>query len=85
VNRSAEEVALVPPGVVTITLTVPSDSAGAEAFIVAEFTTLTELDAVVPNTTVAPETNPDPLMVTTSPPANGPLEGATPVMVGTGR
>jgi hypothetical protein len=40
VNWSAEPVALVPPGVVTVMSTVPADSAGAVAVILLELLTV---------------------------------------------
>ena len=67
---------------VTVTSTVPADSAGAVAVIeVAEFTVT--LEAVVdPNLTVSPDVNPVPVTVTDVPPAVGPLVGLTAITAG---
>ena len=50
-NRSADEVALVPPGVVTVIFTVPADPAGEMAWISVEDTTLKDVAAVLPKNT----------------------------------
>ena len=73
----------VPPAVVAVTLTVPTDPAGAVAVMeVAELTT-TLAAALAPKlTAVDPLTNPVPVRVTTVPPATGPLVGLRPVTVG---
>ena len=83
VNWSALLVALVPPGVVTVTSTVPAASAGAVAVIAVALLTVTPVAAVVPNFTVAPARNPVPVIVTLVPPANGPADELTAVTVGT--
>ena len=81
---SALLVAEVPPAPVTVTLTVPADSAGATAVIdVAELTVTLEA-AVEPKLTVLPDTKPVPVIVTDVPPAVGPLVGLTTVTVGGG-
>ena len=85
VKRSAEEVVLVPPGVVTVTSTVPADSAGTVAIKLVELVALTPVAGVVPNVTVTPGTKPDPVMVTAFPPAKGPLWGTRLVTVGVGK
>jgi hypothetical protein len=82
VNWSEMLVALVPPGVVTVTSTVPAVPVGDVAVIELALFTVTPVAAVVPNLTVAPETNPDPVIVTLVPPATGPAEGLTDVTVG---
>jgi hypothetical protein len=84
VNWSALEVALVPPGVVTVTWTVPAMPAGETAEIDVELFTTTPVAALAPKLTVAPETKPVPVIVTDWVPANGPSAGVTPVTVGTG-
>ncbi len=84
VNSSAGEVALVPPGVVTVTSTVPAVPAGETAVMLVPETTVTLLVLVRPKSTVAPVTNPVPVIVTVVPPATGPAAGTTPVTVGTG-
>jgi len=81
VNWSAVEVALVPPGVVTVTLTVPAVSAGLKA--VMEVALLMMLvAAVVPNSTDVAPVKLVPVMVTLVPPAAGPDVGDTLVTVG---
>jgi hypothetical protein len=67
---------------VTVTVTAPALPAGVVAVIVVLFTTDTAVPAVPPNVTVAPEAKFIPAMVTTVPPAAGPLFGDTLVTVG---
>jgi hypothetical protein len=74
--------ALVPPGVVTVIPTTPEDCAGASAFSWVEDTNVTDAEAAEPNATLAPDTNPDPLITTVFPPAGGPAFGATLVTAG---
>ena len=75
---------LVPPGVVTVTSTVPADSAGDVAVTdVAEFT-VTAVAVTVPNITVADEVKPVPVMATDVPPLVEPLVGLIAVTVGKG-
>src|SRR5215831_2956698 len=74
--------ALVPPAVVTVTLTVPVP-AGLVAVILVADTNVTPVPAFAPNLTVAPLAKPVPVMVTTVPPPVGPDEGDTPETVGT--
>ena len=63
-NRSAAEIALVPPGAVTLTSTVPAAWAGDLTMILVGETTVRFVPAGAPNrTAVAPE-NPLPVMVT---------------------
>ena len=67
----------------TVTLTVPGDSAGEMAVIeVGEFT-VTAVAVMLPNITVAEEVKLVPVMVTEVPPAIGPLVGVIEVTVGT--
>jgi hypothetical protein len=75
-------VAEVPPGEVTVTSTVPADSAGLTAVIEVSLLNVTEGAAVVPNLTVESGVNPVPVMVTESPPLVDPAVGLTPVTVG---
>ena len=81
---SAELVALVPPGVVTVTLTTLADLAGEVAVQVVLEEQLTEVPALPPKETVLePTTKPVPVMVTMSVPPLPPAFGLTPVTVGT--
>src|SRR5579884_575521 len=73
-NRSTEVFALVPPGPVTVTSTVPLP-AGAVAVIDVEPLTVTPVAAVAPNLTVSMVVKFDPVTVTLVPPATGPLVG----------
>jgi len=81
VNWSAEVVADVPPGVVTVTLMVPVP-AGLVAVMVVELTTVKLVAAVVPNVTAVAPVKLVPVMVTAVPPVAGPEVGDTPVTVG---
>src|SRR5205807_2291967 len=83
VYLSAVPVALVPPGVVTVISTVPADPAGETAVSFVALTNVTEVPAFAPNLTVAPLTNPVPVIVTVVPPAVGPADGLTAVTAGT--
>ena len=76
--------AVCPSGLATTTSTLPALRAGAVAVSDPEPLTLTALAAAVPNVTVAPETNPEPVIVTTVPPASGPDVGATAAIDGGG-
>src|SRR5579863_756567 len=82
VNWSPLEVAEVPPAVVTVTSTVPADSAGEVAVIVVPLTTETPVAAVPPKETVAGEAKLVPVMVTDVPPEVGPWFGLTALTVG---
>ena len=73
----------MPPAVVTVTLTVPADSAGDVAIIEVAELTVTAVAVTVPNITVAPEAKPVPVMVTEVPPVVGPDVGLMLVTVGT--
>jgi hypothetical protein len=64
-------------------LTVPAACAGAVAFNSVADTNVTNDAAAVPNFTVAPGTNPLPIIVTAVPPAVDPERGLTDDTVGT--
>jgi hypothetical protein len=82
VNWSAELVALVPPGVVTVTSTAPAEPAGEVAVIWVAELTVKVVALVLPSfTAVAPEKF-VPVIVTVVPPAVGPLVGESEVTVG---
>jgi hypothetical protein len=83
VKWSAELVVELPPGVVTVTSTVPASPAGEVALILVALTTVNEVAAVDPKLTAVAPVNPLPVMVTTVPPASGPALGRTAVTVGT--
>ena len=81
-KRSADEIALVPPGVATVTFTVPADSAGDAVVIeVGEFT-LKLVALADPNLTVVAPVKLVPVIVTEVPPATGPFFGDSLVTVG---
>ena len=82
-NWSAAEVVEMPPGVVTVTSTVPLDSAGLVAVICVAETTVKLLAAVVPKSTAVAPLRPVPVIVTRVPPARGPIAGLMLVTVGT--
>jgi hypothetical protein len=84
VYRSAGDVALVPPGLVTVTSTVLALSAGAVAVIDVSLTTVNDVAGVVPKSTAVAAVSPVPVMVTTVPPEVEPLLGLTAVTAGTG-
>ena len=73
-----------PPAAVTITSTVPADSAGEVAVMEVVPTTVTPVAATVPNFTVLPALKLVPVMVTEVPPVVGPVLGVTLVTVGAG-
>jgi hypothetical protein len=82
VKWSALDVGDVPPGVVTVTSTVPALPGGAVAVICVAPFTVKVVAGIVPNlTAVAPE-RAVPVIVTLVPPAAGPEAGLTPVTVG---
>ncbi len=81
VNRSAEDAAEVPAGVTTVTSTLPLP-AGLSAVIVVPLTTVTPVAAFVQKSTAVAPVNPVPVIVTSVPPAAGPLDGLIPVTVG---
>jgi len=74
-------VALVPPGVVTVTSTTP-EPAGEFAVIEAALTTVRLVAAVVPNLTAVVPVKFVPVIATSVPPASGPDVGLRPVTVG---
>ncbi len=80
-NWSADDVADVPEGVVTVTSTVPVP-AGLSAVMVLSLTTVTFVAAVVPKSTTVAPVNPVPVIVTSVPPAAGPVVGERPVTTG---
>ena len=81
-NWSADEVAEVPPAVVTVISTVPADSAGEVAVKEVDELTVTAVAVTVPNITVAPDVKPVPAMDTEVPPEVRPLVGVMEVIVG---
>jgi hypothetical protein len=83
VNWSAGDVALVPPGVVTVTSTVPVPAGEIAVILVAESTVKLEA-LLIPNITVVAPVNPVPVTVTVVPPAAGPAIGEMLVTAGTG-
>jgi hypothetical protein len=74
-------VAEVPPGVVTVTLTVPVP-AGEVAVIDVALLTTTPVAALAPKWTAVAPVKLVPVMVTLVPPAAGPDVGLMPVTVG---
>ena len=79
---SAGEVTEVPPGVVTVTSTVPALPAGAVAVTEVADLTVNEAAAVAPKLTAEALVRLVPVMVTVVPPAVGPALGLTEVSVG---
>ena len=76
-NWSADEVALVPSGVVTVTSTVPVPGGAVAVIEVAESAVI--VAGVEPKSTeVAPDRS-VPVIVTLVPPAGGPVDGVMPV------
>ena len=67
---------------VTVTCTVPADSAGDVAVIEVDELTVVAVAVTVPNITVAEEVKLVPVMVTEVPPAVGPEVGLIEVTVG---
>ena len=76
------EVSLWVSGLVTTTSLAPEAPAGVEQVIEVSETTMMLVQPVPPIVTVTPVTNPVPVIVIVVPPAVGPLEGATELMVG---
>ena len=81
-NRFPEPVALVPSGVVTVTLTLPKEPAGEVASIRCPFTTVKFVAAVPPKLTAVAYEKPVPLILTDAPPVVRPLDGLMLVTVG---
>ena len=71
-------------GFVTITLAPPALPVGVVITSDPAVCTTTPVADTPPTLTVAPAWKPDPLRVTTVPPAVGPLVGVSPVSVGAG-
>jgi len=82
VNRSADEVALVPSGVVTVMSTVPAEWAGDTTVIWVSLSTCTEVPPVESNVTAVAPVKSEPVTVTVVPPAVLPVDGETPVTLG---
>jgi hypothetical protein len=82
VNLSADVFAEVPPGVVTVTSSVPVP-AGDFTVIWLSFTTTRLVADVLSNFTDVAPVKPDPVIVTEVPPAAGPVAGEMAVTVGT--
>ena len=76
--------ALLPAGVVTMTLAEPAEPAGVVAVIEVALTTATPVAATPPKVTLVAPVNVVPVMVTLVPPAMGPEFGLTEVTVGPG-
>ena len=81
VNWSAEEVADVPPGVVTVTSTTPVPG-GSSAVIVVSETTVKLVAGVMPKSTAVAPVKAVPVIVTVVPPVTGPSVGLMLVTVG---
>ena len=73
---------MVPPGVVTKTLAVPTLPAGVVAVMDVALTTTTLVAAVPPMVTLVAPVKLVPVIVTAAPPTNGPLAGLMDVTVG---
>jgi hypothetical protein len=81
VNWSADDVADVPPGVVTVISTVPVP-AGLVAVIEVALFTVYEAAAVLPNFTPLAPVKPVPMIATLVPPVTGPTAGEMLVTAG---
>jgi hypothetical protein len=81
VKRSAALIALVPPGVVTVTSAVP-EPAGVVAVICVGLSNEKLAAGVAPNLTAVASVKSVPVIVTVVPPAVGPEFGLTLVTVG---
>ena len=73
---------LVPPGVVTVTSTVPADCAGSTAVMLVALLTVKVVAVVDPKLTAVAPVRLVPVIVTGVPPPVGPAVGATCVTVG---
>ena len=82
-KMSAEEVADIPPGVMTFTWTVPAEPAGEVAVIELSELTTTEVAYMLPKLTTEALVRLVPARVTVVPPAVGPAFGLTVVTEGT--
>ena len=78
-NWSADDVALVPSGVVTVTSTVPVPGGAVAVIEVSESAVM--VPGVEPKSTAVAPDRSVPVMVTLVPPAGGPVDGVTPVTV----
>ncbi len=76
---SAELVALVPPDVVTVTSTVPTEPAGLVAVMLVALFTVKLVAGVLPNLTTVAPVKLVPVIVTMVPPETGPFVGLTEV------
>lgn len=74
-NGTPLDAPLASVGMITVTRTVPGDSVGLFAVIVAEFKTETSAACFVPKRTASPCTKLDPVIVTRVPPRSGPARG----------
>ncbi len=83
-NRSAVTAALVPDGVVTLTLTVPAGRAGDRTVICVSEATFTFVPGVTPNPTAVAPVNPVPVIVTRVLPVVDPFFGDMLVIAGGG-
>ena len=84
-NWSAEEVAEVPPAVVTVTFTTPLPNAAVNAGLVAVIAVAVSLVIVAatpPKSTAVAPARSVPVIVTDVPPLVGPVAGLTPVTAG---
>ena len=81
VNCPAVTGALVPSGLVTVTLTIPEPTGDVTVIWLAELT-VNPVAAVVPNVTAVISINPVPVIVTAVPPAVGPLTGVIRIIAG---
>jgi hypothetical protein len=72
----------MPPAVVTVTSTVPTEPAGEVAVMLVALTTVYVVAAVVPNLTAVAPVKPVPVIVTEEAPAGSPARGLTAVTVG---
>jgi hypothetical protein len=83
VKSSAEDVALVPRGVTTVTLTVLAEPAGEVTVIEVELPTASDVPGVLPKLTAVAPMKLVPVRVTDVPPAVVPVVGDTALTVGT--
>ena len=79
---SAVLVEEVPPGVTTVTSSVPAGTAGAVTVILLVELTVNAAAAVEPKSTAETLVKFVPVIVTVVPPLTGPADGLTPVTVG---
>ena len=71
----------MPPGLITVTFTVPVP-AGLVAVICVSESTVKLVAATAPKSTAVAAVKPEPVIVTDVPPANGPAVGLTAVTTG---